>query len=421
MKTKVSIHEEQFYINGAPTYAELPNCATHFHGLLMNCRFIQGIFDDSAHPEAFARFGHSQWDALQNTEDLIAALPAWYAHGLRAFTVGLQGGGPCFTMSNDGITCNPYGKDGKTLDPAFLLRLERLITAADEIGMVVIISYFYGAQAKKIEDDDGIICATTNLSRWLREKGFTNLILELANENGEGNFEVHPIIYTDDGMCALMDLARKESGGMIVGCSNMGVHYSAQIAQHSDCIFIHGNRLTRGEFYNKIQKAKMISPARPILCNEDSQAIGNMRVAMHEGVSWGYYNNSTKQEPPTNWEILPGEDRYFATRMAMMLGIETPPIAPYYLQGLEDTTTANHKRWVRLASLHPEQIDYVVFRRNGRVIYTAYDEPFLVYALSNWRQDGIENLSIPATWSAEIHLTNGTTTTIETTICDTKE
>ncbi len=421
MKTKVSIQGRQFYINGMPTYHEIPNCAAHLQGLLMNCRFVQGIFDDATNPSAFARFGHTSWDAVQNTEDLIAALPLWYAYGLRAFTVGLQGGGPCFTMTNETITCNPYGEDGNTLDEAFLTRLARLITAADQLGMVVIVSYFYGAQTRKIQDDTGVIHAVTNLSHWLKEQGFTNLILEIANENGESNFAVHPIIYTDDGMCTLMEIARRESGGMIVGCSNMGVHYSEKIAQHSDCIFIHGNRLSRGEFYNKIQTAKKIHPARPILCNEDSQCIGNMRVAMQEGVSWGYYNNSTKQEPPTKWGVLPGEDAYFATRMAEILGLEPAAILPYYLQGLEPNTTANHKRWVRLASLHPEQIDYVVFRRNQQEIYTAYDEPFLVYALSNWRQDGIENIDTPAVWSAEIHMADGSVVTISTTIHDKPE
>ena len=62
-------------------------------------RFIQGIFDDKADASRFERFGR-HFDPEENTASLIAALPEWYAHGLRAFTVGFQGGGPCFTMAD---------------------------------------------------------------------------------------------------------------------------------------------------------------------------------------------------------------------------------------------------------------------------------------------------------------------------------
>ena len=96
-KTRVSTQGESFLINDKLTYSEVENSRPGVHGLLMNARFIQGIFDDRAVPERFARFGHEVFDPAANTDRLIAALPDWYAHGLRAFTVGLQGGGPCFT------------------------------------------------------------------------------------------------------------------------------------------------------------------------------------------------------------------------------------------------------------------------------------------------------------------------------------
>ncbi len=416
MKTKVSIKGRLFLINDKPVYSEIKNCKKQ--GLLMNARFIQGIFDDSVNPEQFSRFGIDKWNAEENTDKLIDALPKWYEFGLRAFTVGVQGGGTCFSLTNDQINCNPYGEDGLSVDEKYLRRLERLIISADEIGMVVIVSYFYGAQAAKIKDDNGIISATKFMSNWLRDKGFTNVIIEIANENAEGNFKVHPIIYTDEGMCELMDIARRESDGMLVGCSGMGVHYSEKIAQNSDCIFIHGNRLTRGELYNKIVKAKEILPERPIICNEDSQDIGNMRVAMNEGVSWGYYNNATKQEVPTYWEILDGEDKFFAMRMADELGIAIDIKETVYLQGLEPTTTTQNKRWVKLASLYPEMIDYVEFYRNDVHIYTAYDEPFLVYAESNWRQAAIANIKGEAKWTAIVHYADKTTEKIVKIISD---
>ena len=93
-QTSVSVQGEKFLINGQKTYAEIAGSRQEAHGLLMNARFIQGIFNDKAEPERFAIFGYDNWDPEANTDRLIYALPEWYGYGLRAFTVGLQGGGP---------------------------------------------------------------------------------------------------------------------------------------------------------------------------------------------------------------------------------------------------------------------------------------------------------------------------------------
>ena len=50
MKTKLSIEGNRFLINGQPTYSELPACPAAYRGLLLNARFIQGVFDDRLSP-----------------------------------------------------------------------------------------------------------------------------------------------------------------------------------------------------------------------------------------------------------------------------------------------------------------------------------------------------------------------------------
>ena len=57
--TQLSIHGVDFHINGHPVYAEIEGSRPEAHGLLMNSRFIQGIFDDKADPARFARFGRA--------------------------------------------------------------------------------------------------------------------------------------------------------------------------------------------------------------------------------------------------------------------------------------------------------------------------------------------------------------------------
>ncbi len=409
-QTHLSIQGESFLINGQLTYREIVGSNPRAHGLLMNARFIQAIFDDKADPRRFARWGQATWDPAQHTADLVAALPEWYRYGLRAFTVGLQGGGPCFTMNNLTIDNNPFGTEGKTLDSAYADRLDQLIRGADAVGMVVIVSYFYGDQTRRLRDGRAVRNAVTTASRFLREGGYTNVIIEVANEYDIMPFQQHPLLYHPEGVAMLIDLARQESGGLPVGCSGKGGTINREITEASDVILIHGNGCTRQRLYNMISEVRGWGFNRPILCNEDSQALGQLAVAYQTRTSWGYYNNMTKQEPPADWSVTLGEDRFFAHRMAAGLGIAVPALSfeeQYHLQGLEAHLSYGGERWLRLASLYPESINRVEFYRNGQLYYIAYDEPFPVHYLSNWRQGGVRMADGEEHWRAVIHLRTG--------------
>ena len=405
-KTHLNIEGEKFLINGKLTYSEINGARPSAHGLLMNARFIQGIFDDAMEPERFARWGHGEWDAGANTERLIAALPEWYRYGLRAFTTGFQGGGPCFTMPNHTIQNNPFGADGLNLDADYAERMDKLIRGADAVGMVVIVSFFYGSQTRWLKDEKAIRNAVTTASRFV--KGYPNVIIEVANEMNIGAFAHHPIIQEPEGMVNLLELARKESGGLPCGCSGGGGYRNREVAEASDVILIHGNGCTRQRYHNMIQEVQSWNLNRPIVCNEDSQAIGQLQVAYKTQTSWGYYNNMTKQEPPADWGITTGEDTFFAHRMAEGIGIDIDPIDDqYYLQGLEPHWEYQGQRWLRLASLYPETISHVDFYRNGKFYDTAYDEPFSLHFQTNWRQGGIDVRDDDREWKAVIHLGDG--------------
>ncbi|ENY98801.1 hypothetical protein HMPREF1093_00011 [Hungatella hathewayi 12489931] len=405
--TKMTIKGDKFYINGELTYSEIDGCP--YRGLLMNARFIQGIYDDKTGRERYIRFGKS-FDPDQNTDELIESLPEWYQAGLRAFTVGLQGGGPCFTIPLDSIDNNPYGSDGKNLDQAYLSRLARLIDAADRQGMVVIVSLFYGVQSMYLTDDDAVEQAVTNICRWLKDRDDKNVIIEAANEHNISAFECHKVLSQENGILRLMEIAKKESGGLPVGCSGTGGYFSERIAKASDVILIHGNAQSRNLLYNLIKKAKAIQPARPIVVNEDSQALSQMKVTFQNGVSWGYYNNMTKQEPPTVWGITKGEDAYFALRMQEYLTgkqSDLPFEDQFYLQGLEKDMAYEGKRFIRLASLYPEQIDYVEFYRDGILYEQAYDDPFVINFIENWWQGPVTGIESGEDWKAVVHLRDG--------------
>lgn len=404
-KTMLEIRGEDFYINGGKVYSEIEGSNPKSHGLLMNARFIQGIFDDKADRSRYNRFGR-MFDPDQNTNDLIAALPKWYEYGLRAFTVGFQGGGPCFTVNNKTIDNNPFGPNGTELDPAYAKRMDHLIRSADEIGMIVIVSYFYPGQVARLNDGKAVLNAVRTASHFLRAGAYTNVIIEVCNEHDikQGG---HPLVYEPEGMVSLMEIARQESGGMPVGCSGTGGFISEEVSKESDVILIHGNGQTRQGYYKSINQVKAWAPGKPVVCNEDSQAIGQLEVARRTHTSWGYYNNLTKQEPPTDWGITLGEDLFFAYRMAECIGIEVSPILEdeqFYLQGLEPENEYEGNRWIRLASLYPEKIDYVDFYRNGDLVYTCYVEPFSVHFESNWRQLAWAENKQGDEWKAVIYL-----------------
>ena len=73
--TTVSIDGESFLIHGELTYSEIATSKPDAHGLLMNARFIQGVFDDAMDSGRFARWGHTECDPAANTQALIDALP----------------------------------------------------------------------------------------------------------------------------------------------------------------------------------------------------------------------------------------------------------------------------------------------------------------------------------------------------------
>lgn len=410
-KTIVEISGEQFLINGRLVYSEIETSRTEAHGLLMNARFIQGVFDDSLCPERFNRWGRGPYDPERQTDELIAALPQWYRYGLRAFTVGFQGGGPCYTIEAKTIGNNPFGADGARIDPAYGQRMDRLIRAADSLGMVVIVSLFYMAHVGKLRDDNAVRTAVETAAQFLVEQGYTNVILEIANEH-DLLFDSH-LASSARGMASLIETAKGIVGDRVpVGCSCSGGNVAQAICKASDIVLIHGNGCSRQAFSNLISTARSFSPGKPVVCNEDSQALGNLGVAFRRRTSWGYYNNTTKQEPPTDWRILPGEDTFFALRMAAGIGIKNPNVPfeqQFYLQGLEPEWEFEGKRWIKLASLFPERIDYVDFFLNGQLVDTIYDDPFSLFFNNNWYQRPWLVTPNDREWKAVINLSNGTT------------
>lgn len=408
-KTNLDIRGQNFYINGKPVYDEIEKAGSA-KGLLMNARFIQGVFDDAHDRHRFNRFG-KEFDAKKNTDDLIKALPEWYSYGLRAITVGFQGGWPVFTVDVKTIENNPFGENGIKLDERYASRMDRIIKAADSLGMIVIINILYWAQSLRLKDGRAVVSAVGQAADFLKNGGYTNVFIDLANEYNISPWNPRPIIKNADSIQMLMDIARKESGGIPVGCSGGGGMYDREVIDCSDIALVHGNGLSRGEYYDFICRLKEMSPDKPVICNEDSPCFSRLEIAKETHTSWGHYDNFTKQEPPCDWGVTPGQDFYFARRMARSVGIELMDIPfeeQFYLQGFESNTETDGQRWIHLAAENPEKIDFVKYYLNGKCIYTSYDEPFFLYRETTWIQKGCRVLK-DEEWAAEVTLHDGKT------------
>ncbi len=412
MTTTLTLQGDRFLINGQPTYQVQGATNADAHGLLMNARFIQGIFDDAADPKRFARFGWKTWDPERHTDELIAALPQWKRYGILALTVGFQGGMPVFTAENSTIDNNPYSDDGTAVDPRYLGRMQRLIEAADRVGMIIIVSLLYQGQAPRLADGRTIRNAVIAGARWLKHLGRRNVIIEVANEQDVGNFRDRPLVNSGEGMAVLIDLAREHSGGLPVGCSGGGGAFNLETARASDVVLVHGNGLGRARYYAFINRVKDACGDVPIVCNEDSPCYSRVDVAARTGTSWGYYNNITKQEPPADWTVTAPEDRFFAERVARAVGLPGPLSAaadrenPLAFLGFDRHVGRDGTRWLGVAALYPEWIDRVDFYEHGRLVFTAYEEPFYCYRTSTWTMNGIANPE-PGAWRAVVHHAGG--------------
>jgi len=78
-----------------------------------------------------------------------------------------------------------------------------------------------------------------NAARWVRECGFQNVLLEIANEYPHNGF-AHPLIRNPKSQANLIRLAKETAPGLLVSASGYGdglVH--KEIAEAADLLLLH--------------------------------------------------------------------------------------------------------------------------------------------------------------------------------------
>ena len=284
-KTWIALAGGRWYLNGKITYPGAPA-----EGLLMNARMVNCIFEDR-NPRTCPK----GFDPDANTAAFIKRIPDYVRHGIRAFTISLQGGMPGYEKAiNTAFT--PTGR----LRPEYMERVERVIRAADEAGAAVILTCFYQRQDQVLRDDEAVRAGVANAARWVAEKRWGNVLLEIANEHSHGGFD-RGIIRSADGMAELICLARGAAPGLLVSTSGMGNGRAIrQVAGASDFILIHFNSTPVAQIASRVQALRRYKKA--IVCNEDDKTgekgAAAAEAAVAAGCSWGLMLSAVNQYVP---------------------------------------------------------------------------------------------------------------------------
>ncbi|MGH2352684.1 MAG: hypothetical protein ACRDJN_13845 [Chloroflexota bacterium] len=358
-KTQVGIEGQRFLINGRPTYAGREWRGHPVEGLLLNSRMVQATFDDEnpltapmwAYPDTGA------WDAERNTDEFIAMLPEYRAHGLLAVTLNLQGGCPAGYFRTDRLdeilarlpadrqaqvkaqlvgplaSAQPWNNSaldetGNLKEPYFR-RLGRILDRMDELGVVAILGVYYFGQDERLRDEQAVRRGVDQTLRWVLEGGYGNVILEVNNETNVRKYE-HAVLQPER-VHQLIDQARNTTMNgrrLLVGTSYGGGRVPDEhVAAVTDFLLLHGNGVK-----DPARIAEMVAQTRalegyrqrpkPILFNEDDhfdfdQPRNNFLSAVESYASWGYFDGGASsgggvalgnyadgyQLVPVNWGI----------------------------------------------------------------------------------------------------------------------
>jgi len=186
---------------------------------------------------------------------------------------------------------------------------------------VVILGYFYFGQDQNLEDEAAVINAVENITHWILNKGYKNILVEINNECDVRAYD-HDIL-KPGRVHELIDQVtqiRENGYRLLVSTSYGGGSIPLpNVVKSGDFLLIHGNgvkdptRIT--EMVNETRNVEGYSP-KPILFNEDDHynfdaENYNMLAALKSYASWGYFDFRREgegfeegfQSVPVDWRI----------------------------------------------------------------------------------------------------------------------
>ena len=329
-QTIVEIRGEEFFINGEPTYKGRVWNGCQIEGLLLNARMVQGIFDDM-NPETQELWKYpdtGKWDPDRNTNEFVAAMPEWRAHGMLGFTLNLQGGSPT-GYGNKGWKNSSFDEKGD-LHPAYFGRLTRILNSADQLGMVVILGIFYFGQDEVLADERAVLNAIDHTVDWLFTTGHRNTLIEINNECDVKSYD-HEVLKSARVHELIERVKNRQHNGwrFLVGTSFKGKSIpSSNVVKTSDFILLHGNGADEPAMIKEmVDRTRLVEGYRPmpVVFNEDdhfdfTKPGSNFETAIKSYASWGFFDYRLKgetnihegyQSVPVDWRINSDRKRAF--------------------------------------------------------------------------------------------------------------
>jgi hypothetical protein len=305
--------QRAFYIRNSPsegwqkTYSG-PAYKHEAQGKLMNLRLAQALyFDEWMREQVF--------DPVRNTNAVIQALDFYKSHGILMIGVSLQGGQAGYDKSINGIDresayrfgplkgsyVSAFLPDG-SLKIEWLTRLERLLRAADERGMIVNLTYFYHGQDEQFRSTAAIHTAAAIITDWLIAHNIRNVIVDVADEYDLPGPQWDFLSHIPLNIIPLIDEVRdrfQHSGyALPIGVSSDGrMRYPASLAGQVDVVLIHGNGRDTTEKARRAMDLHTID--RPVLMTADDNGrsttlehleaeFESCDIFFHRAAGWGY-------------------------------------------------------------------------------------------------------------------------------------
>ena len=284
-RTRVDVANRAWRINGTVTYP-----GAEAEGLLMNVRMVNAVFEDAnvnTSPRGF--------DPAENTAAFGKQAPEYIAHGIRGFTIGLQGGDPGY----EGAVNSAIHANG-TLSRPYLNRVAGVIETGERLGRAVILSCFYQRQAQILKDEKAIEAAVVNVADSDPKERISQRSSEITNEFGHKGFK-HELLRSPSGQADLIRLAKRTAPSLLVSTSGLGNgRIPAEVAAAADYLTTHLNTTALAEIPQRMADLKKFG--KPIVVNEDDktgvEGAQSARACIDNGASWGYMDVKVNQHYP---------------------------------------------------------------------------------------------------------------------------
>jgi hypothetical protein len=297
--THIEIRDEDFWVDGVPTYAGRAWRGQRIEGLLLNARMVQATFDDLNHATRgrWAYPDTGQWDAERNVREFVTMLPTYHRHGLAAVTVNFQGGSPEGYSREQPWENSAFAPDG-ALRAEYAERMRQVIDAADACGMVVIVGYFYQGQDERLSDEAAVVHAVDAATHFLLGHGWRNVLVEVNNEC-DTRYE-HAILQPDrvDQLVQRVQSASERQLPVSASYGGRGRIPDSNVLRVADFVLLHGNGTADPALIaEQVDRTRAAAAYRgqPIVFNEDDHfefehPINNFVAAISRHASWGFFD-----------------------------------------------------------------------------------------------------------------------------------